>query len=1316
MQEDAGRTAFTFAPVLRHRTTDPARRITAVALDTAAGRLFLGLASGHVEEHQLIVKEAHVQAAAGWHGTSPAISAPAASCRLLAERRVSRHAISALAPLPTAARLAIMCEGGAVVLAAYDTWALSPLPGVRSATAVAADPGPAFASAAAAAAAAATTPPGTPLASKPPAAKPPAAASASATAVPGLAPRPVRLAVSVKGVAAATQLLVYSVTPSVGFAANFAASQPPASLLAQVALPEPVTELTWLAGGLLAVHPSSYALVQPGGRYTRIAEHGCTRPRIAAAPVLPPASSPSTPTTPGATPSASAPTPPAPSSNPHAPGALLFADRLLLLTDASGTAAAGCEPLALPGPPLALAVSGPCLIAVLDSSGSSGPELGPGSSPAGLGPGSGSGHPGSGLGRGISNAGTGADADADADADVEGLLVVDRASGRPLQRIPWAHDDPWVASAGRLPLGEDAAGGGCVALAAAGGVALLSPVQPDVQAHELLKRRRFAAALPLIRRCRAEGGGAGAAWADTALAQAGLLLLQELRFPEGLAALEEAGPAAFQPCQLCPLLPGPMGRWLQGVPRRGYWGLGGQGLASLDRLIADHLELRAATQARTGPGPAGAPAGPTAEALAAEAVAALADYLLRSRLKPGILLPEAVDALTAHLLLRGGPGAVGRLEAFLGQEAPPGSGSGSASGSGSGPDGEGEGEPAEAAGRGEADGWQVVGAGRGPTSAPATAAGGAGAGVGPGSALSSPRAVAVAAASGGPGAAGGAARVSARDPELVAALQGASRWHALALLRSARGAVPAALELWQRLALGEAQEGPAATGAVAEAASSGSSGGGGQGPAWAAATVAVAAAASARLMAAEGRVPPLLCLSKLPWMLAAAPQWALHVLRSRPLPVVECLALLRGRTDGVRWQYLHHLVYGMGGTAAASAVQQAAAAATGAAAGSGAAAAADGGDGGAAAAEALTASLHTELALELVEVAAAAAAEAAAEVTEADAGAEGDAAAGASTTTQSATAAPASASAIAPAEAPWLATLGLITDAAAARVLSLAARGARAAAAGGGGGGSGSGSLALLKVLTPRGEAAGGGVGGGGGPTSLAGLRAVLQHHMYDSKLYDAGVVLQALAAAPAAARRALLRESVMLHARAGDAAAALAALVGPPGPGLGLGDVEGGIAFCRRRCGPEGWRALLELLLRPGEGREPDFRSACRVLAAEGAELAPLQVLEALGDSMPLAQAHATLAALVGSVQHRKRQGQVLRALHRAQNLALRAELAALQAQRSLVGEETLCRGCQRPLSTRVVSRLPSGVLLCGRCVSASAEAGRQGPGPGPG
>lgn len=69
--------------------------------------------------------------------------------------------------------------------------------------------------------------------------------------------------------------------------------------------------------------------------------------------------------------------------------------------------------------------------------------------------------------------------------------------------------------------------------------------------------------------------------------------------------------------------------------------------------------------------------------------------------------------------------------------------------------------------------------------------------------------------------------------------------------------------------------------------------------------------------------PVLPCSPPLSPVPCPCPGQALHVLRSRELPVPEVLALLQGRTDGVRWQYLHHLVYsppsssGAGGTGGA---------------------------------------------------------------------------------------------------------------------------------------------------------------------------------------------------------------------------------------------------------------------------------------------------------------------------------------------------------------------------------------------------------------
>lgn len=58
----------------------------------------------------------------------------------------------------------------------------------------------------------------------------------------------------------------------------------------------------------------------------------------------------------------------------------------------------------------------------------------------------------------------------------------------------------------------------------------------------------------------------------------------------------------------------------------------------------------------------------------------------------------------------------------------------------------------------------------------------------------------------------------------------------------------------------------------------------------------------------------------------------------------------------------------------------------------------------------------------------------------------------------------------------------------------------------------------------------------------------------------------------------------------------------------------------------------------------EPDYGSACRVLNAEGASLNPLQLLGALPAGMPLHLAGNVLSRMLSGLQHRHRQGQVVR------------------------------------------------------------------------
>jgi hypothetical protein len=143
--EPCARTAFTLAPL--HRRRD-ARRITAVALHQRAGRVYLGLDNGALEEHRLAplapspgphAGAPHGAAHGGAHGGAHA--GPAPLClRLQAEKHLFKGSgVAGLAVAFAAARVAALSEDGQVLLCTLESFHLAPVPGARAATAVAAD-------------------------------------------------------------------------------------------------------------------------------------------------------------------------------------------------------------------------------------------------------------------------------------------------------------------------------------------------------------------------------------------------------------------------------------------------------------------------------------------------------------------------------------------------------------------------------------------------------------------------------------------------------------------------------------------------------------------------------------------------------------------------------------------------------------------------------------------------------------------------------------------------------------------------------------------------------------------------------------------------------------------------------------------------------------------------------------------------------------------------------------------------------------------------------------------------------------------------
>ena len=195
-------------------------------------------------------------------GSSGASSAP--TCRLVSERRISRHAVSELCCLPAARCLAVRSEDGSVALTAYDSATICPLPGIRSdAIVMAGDTARAPARLAVAVRA-----------------NSPAQALAKVqghrlssggtgdsdhrSTNPGIgSPSHPSSSSAMTSQAAATKLLVYAVAAGPGGTSH---SVQPAHLLAKVMVHEPVSALAWVGDGILAAVPGGYKLIKSGNK------------------------------------------------------------------------------------------------------------------------------------------------------------------------------------------------------------------------------------------------------------------------------------------------------------------------------------------------------------------------------------------------------------------------------------------------------------------------------------------------------------------------------------------------------------------------------------------------------------------------------------------------------------------------------------------------------------------------------------------------------------------------------------------------------------------------------------------------------------------------------------------------------------------------------------------------------------------------------------------------------------------------------------------------------------------------------------------
>ncbi|BDA48080.1 Transforming growth factor-beta receptor-associated protein [Coccomyxa sp. Obi] len=196
-----------------------------------------------------------------------------------------------------------------------------------------------------------------------------------------------------------------------------------------------------------------------------------------------------------------------------------------------------------------------------------------------------------------------------------------------------------------------------------------------------------------------------------------------------------------------------------------------------------------------------------------------------------------------------------------------------------------------------------------------------------------------------------------------------------------------------------------------------------------------------------------------------------------------------------------------------------------------------------------------------------------------------------------------------------------------------------------------------------------------------------------ESVLYDARAVLQRCADTE------LWDEQVVLHSKLEDHKAALRILA------LVLGDIRLAEAYCARWAGQQGYLALLDMLLHPGDGRAPLYAEACHLLAAQGANVDARKVLDALSEDMPLGVAVDVLARMLRTAIHNRRSASIARNLHRSLHLSVAAERAELM-QRSVVStEERACRVCHTRISTKMFAVYPNGVLVCFKCFRQHGE-----------
>ncbi|KAJ7540755.1 hypothetical protein O6H91_10G029200 [Diphasiastrum complanatum] len=206
-------------------------------------------------------------------------------------------------------------------------------------------------------------------------------------------------------------------------------------------------------------------------------------------------------------------------------------------------------------------------------------------------------------------------------------------------------------------------------------------------------------------------------------------------------------------------------------------------------------------------------------------------------------------------------------------------------------------------------------------------------------------------------------------------------------------------------------------------------------------------------------------------------------------------------------------------------------------------------------------------------------------------------------------------------------------------------------------------------------------------------VRGRLQRFLSMSNLYDTEAVLASIC------NTELWLEQAILYKKRGDEIPALRILA------LKLEDSEAAEKYCAELGRPNAYMQLLDMYLKPGEGKDPMYGPAVRLLHSHGASLDPLQVLEALSPDMPLQLACQTLARMLQARVHYHREGQIVRNLSRAVNLDSRIARVEEKSRHVQITDESLCGSCGARIGTKLFALYPNDALACFKCLRRYGE-----------